>query len=84
MTIEDRLRGFVVEELRWDGNERLTDDYPLIQRGVVDSMGILGLVSFIEGEFGVRIEDEELVPQNFGTISGMARLVASKASSMRR
>jgi acyl carrier protein len=80
MTIEDRLRSFIVEELRWDGRERLTDDYPLIQRGIVDSMGILSLVSFIESEFGVQIQDEELVPQHFGTISGMASLIASKVT----
>ncbi len=80
MTVEDRLRTFVVDELGWDGPEKLTDDYPLIRHGVVDSLGLLSLVSFIETELGVRIEDEELVPDNFGTISDMARLVSSKAA----
>jgi acyl carrier protein len=78
MRIEDRIRDFVVQELPWNGGERLTDDYPLIQRGVVDSMDILRLVTFIEREFRVRIQDEELLPEYFGTISRMARLVASK------
>lgn len=81
MSIEERLRAFVEEELRWDGREQLTDDYPLIERRVMDSMGILSLVSFIESEFHVTIEDEELVPQHFGTISDIGRLVASKLSS---
>jgi acyl carrier protein len=77
MPIEERLRTFVVDELGFDGDQ-LTDDYPLIERGVVDSMGILSLVSFVEGEYGVEIQDEELVPQHFGTIGGIADLVRSK------
>jgi acyl carrier protein len=78
MTIQDQLRGFIVEELNWDGRETLTDDYPLIERKVVDSMGILSIVSFIESEFRVEVRDEELVSANFGTIADMARLVESK------
>jgi acyl carrier protein len=78
MRIEDRLRQFVVAELTWDGREKLTDDYPLIRRHVIDSMDVLRLVTFIEREFRVKIEDEELVPEHFGTISDMARLVAAK------
>lgn len=78
MTTEDRLRTFITDELRWDGREMLSDDYPLIQRGVIDSLGILSLVTYIEDSFGVLIEDEDLVPEHFGTISSMARLVAQK------
>ncbi len=78
MTAEDRLRAFIADELRWDSRERIADDYPLIEKGVVDSMGILSIVSFMESEFGVEIRDEELVSQNFGTISGMALLLKSK------
>jgi acyl carrier protein len=78
MTTENRLRSFIADELHGDGREKLTDEYPLIERGVVDSMGILSVVSFIESEFGVEIEDEELVSENFGTIAGMTRLIESK------
>jgi acyl carrier protein len=81
MAIEDQLRTFIVDEISTDGQPDLGDDYPLIERGVLDSMAILSLVSFIEGEFRVEIRDEELVPQNFGTIAGMARLVESKKGS---
>jgi acyl carrier protein len=81
MVIEDRLRTFIVDEIRSDGQQGLSDDYPLIERGVLDSMGVLSLVSFIESEFGVEIRDEELVSQNFGTIADMARLVESKTGA---
>ena len=82
MRTEDRLRQFIVDELNWNGRpDELTDSFPLIENGAVDSLGIFRIVSFIEDEFGVEILDEELVPQHFGTIGGVAQLVDGKASS---
>lgn len=79
MSIEDRVRGFIVEELNWQGSPaQLTDDYPLLEQGVVDSLGIFQIVSLIESEYGVEVQDEELVPEHFGTIAGIARLVEAK------
>jgi acyl carrier protein len=82
--IEDSLRVFILEDLNWDGlPQELTDDYPLIDRHVVDSMGLFQLVSFLESEFGVEILEEELVPANFGTIRDIAKLVDSKRQDAR-
>jgi acyl carrier protein len=75
----ERVRGFVVQELQFEGSPtELTEDYPLLEKGVLDSVGILQLVSFLENEYGVEIADEELVPEHFGTLGGVARLVESK------
>jgi acyl carrier protein len=78
MSVEDDVRRFITEELNAGAGEQLTDDHPLIENRVIDSMGIFELVSFIEAEFGVKIDDEELVPEHFGTISRIADLVGSK------
>jgi acyl carrier protein len=73
------LREFIIQEVAPDGVEdSLTDDLPLIENGVVDSLGIFHIVSFLEREFGVEILDEELAPEHFGTIGSIARLVESK------
>jgi acyl carrier protein len=81
MSIEDRLRQYVLDELTWDDREQLTDDYPLIKRRALDSLDVLSLVTFIEREFRVEIQEEELVAEHFGTISDMARLVAAKIAA---
>jgi acyl carrier protein len=79
MTIEDRVRRFIVEELHYDGQPAsLSNDLPLIEKNVLDSLGIFQLVSFLESEFGIEVADEELVPEHFGTIGAVARLVQSK------
>lgn len=77
--IEDAVRRFITEELSHDGADVvITDDYPLLEQQILDSLGLFQLVGFLESEFGVEIEDEELVPANFGTIRDLARLVESK------
>lgn len=79
------VREFVLSELHWDETRgQLTPDYPLIENHVVDSMGLLMLVSFVEERFGVQLADEELVPEHFGTITAIARLVEKKVSERSR
>jgi len=81
MSMAERVRDFIIDEAQWDrSREHLTDDYPLLENGLIDSLGIFHLVSFLESEFGVEVQDEELVPENFGTIANIAQLVASKRS----
>ena len=77
--IEEAVRRYITEELSQDGDARtLTDDYPRLERLVLDSLGLFQLVGFLEEEFGIEIDDEELVPANFGTIGAIARLVSQK------
>ncbi|NND03045.1 MAG: acyl carrier protein [Acidimicrobiia bacterium] len=80
MTIEDKLRSFIMAELRFPGPaEELTDDFPLLEREVVDSLGIMRLVTFLEDDLDVEVDDEELVPDHFATIADIAKLVAGKS-----
>ena len=73
------LRDFVIRELHWNGSGKvLTEEYPLIENHVVDSLGLFSLVSFVEEQFGVEVKDEELVPENFGTLGSIARLIETK------
>ena len=77
--IEDSIRRFLVEELSADGSKgSLPDDYPLLDRQVLDSLGMFHLVGYLESEFDVEILDEELVPEHFGTIRDIAQLVQAK------
>jgi acyl carrier protein len=80
MNTTERLRDFIVDELRWDGaRHQLTDDYPLLDAGVVDSLGLFEIVQFLEAECSVEIADDELVPENFATLSAIAKLVERKS-----
>ena len=69
----DRVRDFLIEEAHWQGSRaELTDELPLIENMVIDSMALLRLVAWLEAEFGIAIADSEVVPSNFGTIFKIA------------
>jgi acyl carrier protein len=59
----------------------LTDDVPLIEQGIIDSLGIFLLVSFLEQQFAVKIHPEDVVLENFETIEAIVRLVEARMGS---
>lgn len=72
------LQRFIEQRFPLAGTRELTDDTPLLDSGIVDSLGVLDLVVFIEENFGIVAEDHELVPENFGTIATLTRFVQSR------
>jgi acyl carrier protein len=74
------IRAFVIERLApATGRSEIDDGEDLIDSGVVDSLGIFQLVAFLEERFGVTIGDEEITPENFGSIAAIERLVAARS-----
>jgi acyl carrier protein len=76
----ERIRAFVIEKFPIARKRNVGVSDSLIDSGIVDSLGILDLVSFLEGEFGLQVSDDELLPENFQTIECIATLVKKKAS----
>lgn len=58
------------------------NDEPLLKNGLIDSLGILEVVTFIEKEFGIIIADEDLLPENFGSIHSLADFVHNKTETL--
>jgi acyl carrier protein len=78
----ERLRRFITDDLGWYGpSGDLTPDYGLIDNGVLDSLGIFRMVGFLEDDFGVEVEDDDLVPENFATLAAICALVETKRGS---
>ena len=76
--ISDRIRDFISSELMFeDSSTNLTDDTPLLA-GVIDSLGLMQLISFIEEEFDVAIDDAEVTATNFRTVGDIQRLIEQK------
>ena len=67
--LRDKVRRFIVENFLFGEDEGLKDDTSFLEEGVIDSTGILELVNFLEEEFTIIIEDEELVPENLDSIN---------------
>lgn len=78
MTDEARITAFVERIAYNESRTPITPETPLLDSGLLDSTGIVELVTFLESEFGVKVADEEIVPENFETASRMAAFVADK------
>jgi acyl carrier protein len=79
MEIVGTIEKFIVDEIIvGEKGTELDPDASLISSGIVDSLALLRLIAFIEEKFGVVIEDEEVVSDNFETLNVMKGLVESK------
>ena len=72
------LRDYVVDSFIKDNGAQLDDDFSFIDEGIIDSVGVLELVAFLETTFHIRVEDEELVPNNLDSINRLVAYVESK------
>ena len=77
--IEEILRQYIAENILFstEGYPYL-DDASFLENGILDSMNVMELVPFIEEKWGIKIEDAELIPDNFDSVSGLAAFVRSK------
>jgi acyl carrier protein len=82
--IEQKVRQFIVDNYFFGKDERgFSDDDSFLDKGVLDSMGILTLVSFIQQEYAIQIDDQELVPDNWDSVRRVAQFVHKKRNSSR-
>jgi acyl carrier protein len=80
--IKDVIRNFIIAEyLPGEAPENLKDDTPLRTSGILDSMATLGLVSFVEQQFGIQIDAHETGIDTFDRLDDIARLVERKQAS---
>jgi acyl carrier protein len=75
--IQKRLGAYLASNGLANGGAIGLDD-DLLADGVIDSMGVMELVSFIEDELGLPIDDSEIVPENFRSLRALSELAASK------
>ncbi|MBW2741087.1 MAG: acyl carrier protein [Deltaproteobacteria bacterium] len=76
--IKDKVRAFVVENFMFGKDEGLEDDTSFLENGIIDSTGILELVNFLDEEFSISVEDEELIPENLDSIKNVTSYLEKK------
>jgi acyl carrier protein len=79
--MKDQIRDFVQELANTKGVSSFTDEESLLENGVLDSMTIFRVVSFLEDNFGVRIGDEDIYSENFETVDKIEKYVLGKRKS---
>ncbi|WP_456439713.1 acyl carrier protein [Caldithrix abyssi] len=81
--MEQKVRNFIVDNFLFgDDSVTFSDDDSLSENGIIDSTGILGLVNFLESEFQLSIENEEITPENLDSINKIVQFIKMKIGQM--
>lgn len=79
MEINEKIRSFILENSHGGlSGETLDDNDSFLDKGIIDSTGILELVAFIEENFGITVNDDELIPDNFDSINKTGIYISKK------
>jgi acyl carrier protein len=81
-SIEAEVRQYILDNFLFGRTEvELSSDVSFLDLGIIDSTGVLELVTFLEDQYQIKIGDEELVPANLDSLKGIMRFVEAKRSA---
>ena len=79
MTIENQIKDFIAENLLFSDNGfRYSDQTSFLEEGIVDSIGVLELVAFVEENFDFTVDDMEVTPDNFDSVDKLGAYIRGK------
>ncbi|MBU0621589.1 MAG: acyl carrier protein [Gammaproteobacteria bacterium] len=78
MEIKDQVRAFITSNFYVADPATLSDDVSLLDRGIIDSTGVLEVIFFIEETFGIKVEDSEMLPDNLDSIDRISNFITRK------
>ena len=76
--MKEKIRKFVIENFLFGEDGNLKGDTSFLDEGIIDSTGILELVSYLEEEFSITVEDEDLIPENLDSINYVVSYLQKK------
>jgi len=80
MDIKEKVREFLYCDEFAEEFKNLSNDDSLLEKGIIDSVRMLELISFLEEKFQIRVEDEDLYPENFDSLTAIEDYVLRKIS----
>ena len=82
--IQRSIETFIAENFLYMHDDvQLSEHDSLLGNGIIDSMGVMEMIGFLEAEFGISIPDQDITEANLGTVAAITRLVDARSSSNR-
>jgi len=81
MQIEQQIRAFIADNFLYGENRAVAGTDSFLELGIIDSTGVLELVTFLEKSFALKVEDAELIPENLDSVDSLVAFVRRKSSS---
>jgi len=78
----DRIRGFILENFLFNDKGRtIGDDESFLESGIIDSTGVIEVVAWIEENYNFSVDDEDLVPEKFDSVSNLTKYIDGKVKA---
>jgi acyl carrier protein len=77
--MDQQIRAFIIDNFLFgQGGENLSSDDSFLEKGIIDSTGVLELVNFLEETFKIKVEDEDLLPENLDSVNKVVSFLSRK------
>jgi acyl carrier protein len=83
MDVAVKIREYIRDNFLFGSKEKIDDHDSLLDRGIIDSTGAMELVTFLETEFQLNVNDQDLVPENLDNVSAITAFVNRKLAEQR-
>ena len=81
MSIETQIRAYIAENFLFGDTDQLAVADSFLDKGIIDSTGILEIIMFLEEQFGIKVADSEMLPENLDSIGNIVRFIEKKGGS---
>lgn len=82
MSAKEKVKNYILENyLFTDDQDALKDGDSFLEQGIIDSTGILEVIFFLEEEFGISVDDEEMVPENLDSVNNLVKFIEAKSAA---
>jgi acyl carrier protein len=72
------IKNFIRTELIYDDEKDFDENTNLIERGIIDSMSLVRLISFLEENYEIQVQDEDIVPENFSSLNKISTFISER------
>jgi acyl carrier protein len=81
-SIKTQIKEFIIENFLFGNSDGLNDDTSFLEEGIIDSTGVLELITFLEENFSIEVGDEELIPENLDSIINIVAFLQKKMKNI--
>lgn len=74
--IKEKIKDFIIENFLFGEDNDLKDDTSFLEEGIIDSTGVLELIEYLEEEFELEIDDEDMIPENLDSLNNLEQFIS--------
>ena len=83
MELKAKIREYIIENFLFgDASPLASDSLSLLDEGIIDSVGVMELVAFLEQDFEIVVADEDLIPENLDSVDNLAAFIEKRKSTL--